>query len=268
MNFKFLFILSSILLLIFPGIIFKQWRLLLSIIPLLLFLSDRRASCNVHIERIPLPQRVIEGTKVEIVIKFQADSHPSFTFEVFDALPSGATIVEGSNRGIFSLKEKEEGKLRYVVELTRGHHVFGPLTFLFSNISGTHTEKCVVEQTVKTIVLTRFEEVRVPVLPKRHRSTVGIFPSRFVGRGREFFSVRNYYWGDEQRIINWKATARTGKLKSNDYESERAVDALIVVDAREEPFGQKVLDYSLAAALSCAYFLLREKKQDRASHIL
>ena len=262
MNFKSLLLLTSILTPLSLGIILKRWQLLLSVIPLLIILSDRKAYPHIQVERIPLPQRVIVGTQIDVKIRLRAEAHPPFMVEVSDALPQDATLIRGTNKGVFSLREGEEGVLHYQVSLPRGHHTFGPATLVASNLSATHTQKSIDKKTVSTIALTRFEEIRMPLIPKRHRSTAGIFSSRFVGRGKEFFSVRNYYWGDEQRIINWKATARTGKLKSNDYESERAVDALIVVDAREEPFHEKsVLDYSLTAALSCVYFLLREKNR-------
>lgn len=187
MNFKSLFLLTSILILLSLGIVLKRWQLLLSVVPLLIILFDREVYPHIQVERVPLPQRVIVGTQIDVEIRLRAEALPPFMVEVSDALPQGATLIGGTNKGVFSLREGEEGVLRYQVSLPRGHHTFGPVTLIASNLSATHTQKMIDSKTVTTIALTRFEEIRIPLIPKRHRSTAGIFPSRFVGREKNSF---------------------------------------------------------------------------------
>ncbi|MCI4347096.1 MAG: DUF58 domain-containing protein, partial [Thermoplasmata archaeon] len=49
----------------------------------------------------------------------------------------------------------------------------------------------------------------------------GEMRSRMLGSAGEFFAVRPSVPGDSRRQINWRATARAGKLLANDYHLER-----------------------------------------------
>jgi uncharacterized protein (DUF58 family) len=62
----------------------------------------------------------------------------------------------------------------------------------------------------------------------------GQVPSRRIGAGTEFYELRLYRAGDELRRINWKASARSGRLVTNEFESEHVTDVLIIVDSAED----------------------------------
>ncbi len=59
----------------------------------------------------------------------------------------------------------------------------------------------------------------------------GAYHSVFKGRGMEFDEVREYYYGDDIRAIDWNVTARTGKAHIKKYTEERELTVMIVVDA-------------------------------------
>jgi uncharacterized protein (DUF58 family) len=59
---------------------------------------------------------------------------------------------------------------------------------------------------------------------------IGLHLLRLRGRGTEFESLREYSRDDEYKAINWKASARHGKLISTDYEIERDQTVLIAID--------------------------------------
>jgi uncharacterized protein (DUF58 family) len=86
---------------------------------------------------------------------------------------------------------------------------------------------------------------------------VGIRQARLQGAGREFESLRDYMPDDELRRIDWKATARRGKLVSRQYEVERSQTVLLALDVGRtmlaEIDGVPKLDYALHAALLLAY---------------
>jgi len=50
------------------------------------------------------------------------------------------------------------------------------------------------------------------------------------GMGSEFAGIREYAPDDDWRKVNWKATARAGKLMSNIYEVEKNRDVILAVD--------------------------------------
>lgn len=60
--------------------------------------------------------------------------------------------------------------------------------------------------------------------------TYGADPSRFVGSGTEYAQTRLFSPGDPVRAIDWRVTARTGKVHVKDYQATKRVPIFIVVD--------------------------------------
>lgn len=59
---------------------------------------------------------------------------------------------------------------------------------------------------------------------------LGLHTARLRGRGTEFESLREYSSDDNYKDINWKASARRGKLISTQYEIERDQTVIIALD--------------------------------------
>jgi uncharacterized protein (DUF58 family) len=79
---------------------------------------------------------------------------------------------------------------------------------------------------------------------------------RLHGRGGEFDALRDWTPDDEFRTINWKATARRGKLMVDQYDVERSQTIMLVLDAGRlmtpRLGAQAKFDYAITAALSVA----------------
>lgn len=58
----------------------------------------------------------------------------------------------------------------------------------------------------------------------------GTSPSPFPGRGVEVVGVREYRPGDEVRSIDWRVTARRGRLHVKDFAGERDLPVTVVLD--------------------------------------
>jgi len=102
------------------------------------------------------------------------------------------------------------------------------------------------------------ETAKFTLMAKRGRlQQVGIRAARLIGAGREFESLREYQPDDDYRRIDWKATARRGKLISRQYEVERSQNVVLVVDVGRtmiaEIDGIAKMDYAVNAALLLAY---------------
>jgi len=76
------------------------------------------------------------------------------------------------------------------------------------------------------------------------------------GVGNAFESLREYASGDAFRAIDWKATARRGKVMVAQYEVERSQQIVVAVDAGRLMSARlgdrRKLDYAVSAALSIA----------------
>ncbi len=84
----------------------------------------------------------------------------------------------------------------------------------------------------------------------------GLRRMRLRGVGSEFESVRDYESGDAFRSIDWKATARRGKLMVVQREVERSQDVMLLLDCGRlmtaRIGAQRKLDYAVTAGLSMA----------------
>jgi uncharacterized protein (DUF58 family) len=58
----------------------------------------------------------------------------------------------------------------------------------------------------------------------------GAFSSLYRGRGIEFAGVREYFFGDDVRSIDWNVTARMGKPFIKQFQEERELSVLILLD--------------------------------------
>jgi uncharacterized protein (DUF58 family) len=85
---------------------------------------------------------------------------------------------------------------------------------------------------------------------------MGLRKLRMRGVGGEFESLREYMPGDAFRTIDWKATARRGRLMVEQTESERNQQVIVLLDAGRLMVArlglQRKFDYALTAALSVA----------------
>lgn len=82
---------------------------------------------------------------------------------------------------------------------------------------------------------------------------LGIRKSRMRGLGTEFESLRDYALGDDFRKLDWKATARRGKLTIRQYEQERNQPVILCIDIGRrmlsEVNGIPKLDHALDSLL-------------------
>ena len=95
----------------------------------------------------------------------------------------------------------------------------------------------------------------LPAQAQRRREA-GFRNIRRIGEGRAFESLREWVPGEDTRTIDWKATARRGKLIARQYEEERRQQVILVLDAGRlltaESDGRSRLDAAVDAALALA----------------
>jgi len=96
----------------------------------------------------------------------------------------------------------------------------------------------------------------LPTQAQRRREA-GFRSVRRIGEGRVFESLKEWVPGEDTRTIDWKATARRGKVMARQYEDERRQQVLLVIDAGRmltaEVDGRSRLEAVVEAALHLAH---------------
>jgi uncharacterized protein (DUF58 family) len=104
-----------------------------------------------------------------------------------------------------------------------------------------------------------------PVRLERTTMLPGETRSRRIGAAGEFFGIRVAAPAEPPRRINWRASARAGRLLANEFELDRTADILLLLDARPTALGpaldERLLALSAAAASGLADAFLREKSR-------
>jgi uncharacterized protein (DUF58 family) len=95
-------------------------------------------------------------------------------------------------------------------------------------------------------------------------SEIGVRAIRMRGEGTEFERMREYRPGDEPRKVDWKVTARLGKLIVREMGEERNQSILLLLDTgrmmRQRTQGLSHFDYALNTAIILGY--IAEKRGD------
>jgi uncharacterized protein (DUF58 family) len=140
----------------------------------------------------------------------------------------------------------------------RGAATFGTLYFWMENRIGLLRRRFAVAANEEVRVFPDLSAVEsYGTLARRNTLLdVGLRRLRLRGAGSEFESLREYLPGDGFRSVDWKATARRGRLMVAQYEVERSQQICIALDCGRimtPRIGlQRKFDYALTAALSVA----------------
>ena len=105
--------------------------------------------------------------------------------------------------------------------------------------------------------------------PKQHAGAA-LAQSRIRGRGMDFVETRNYYPGDDIRLMDWRVTARTNKPHVKVFQVERERPVMVFCDfAPSMFFGTKqCLKSVLAAKLSALLAWTARSHGDRVGGVV
>jgi uncharacterized protein (DUF58 family) len=183
--------------------------------------------------------------------------------EVHDHHPAGFE-ADGLPRAL-ALNARQWTELRYQVRpVARGEAAFGQAEVRIASPLGLWRVRRFSGQAQPVRVYPNFRALaRYTLLATDNRlSQIGVLQVRRRGEGMEFEQLREYRQGDPQRAIDWKATARTGRLIAREYEEERDQRVLLVVDcgrrmaAKDDELSH--FDHTLNAALLLAHVAARQ----------
>ena len=106
------------------------------------------------------------------------------------------------------------------------------------NVTAKQAREHSIELSLEQLIACQYwAKESIPLPHKKTRAhLVGGHLSPFKGRGMEFAEVRQYQPGDDIRTIDWRVTARTGKVHTKIFQEERERPVYIVTDLQDTMF--------------------------------
>lgn len=280
---RWAFLGSAAFALIWAGWALHRGELLALALPLLCYLAVGYTrplpQIKLRARRTLNAQQAASDEKVQIILEIQNQSQQSLEIvEIQDPLPRRATLVTGVDAKLVTLEGDERVCLEYSVSARRGLLRWTSVDVVVSDTLGLYSQALELRCESELLVLPQFEKItKLWMRPRRTRIYSGQVKARLGGPGLEFFGVRDYYPGDPQRYLNWKATARRDRPILNEFEQERVVDVIVLLDARERSDVERsspsplqgegqgeghagieresLFEYSVEAALALAHYL-------------
>lgn len=145
-------------------------------------------------------------------------------------------FASSGNRQKLELSARQKAEMIYhVVPAKRGDYSFGVINIRFRSRLGLFTYQIKIDDTEnKSLkVYPNIQDIRHQSL-NAHKGYIlesGIKPSGHKGLGTDFEGLRDFVPDDEYRRVNWTASARRGKLVTNEYRDEKSQNILLVLDS-------------------------------------
>lgn len=143
----------------------------------------------------------------------------------------------------------------HVIPKNRGSYEYGAMRFFLISISGVFMRRYTVEEKKSVAVypsIIQMKKYSLLTINKLARF-YGVKKLRRIGQSYEFEQIMEYVPGDDTRHINWKATGKTGTLKTNHYIEEKSQPVYCIIDKSRLmnfAFNEMVLlDYAINASL-------------------
>ncbi len=176
--------------------------------------------------------------------------------QLFDRLPVGVAGTVSSEefaiepRGAVDIRVQATGASRGTWVLgDAAVRVVGPLRMLVRFIVVRRVQP---QSIVVVPSLTNVRRFRLLAMQQR-LSDVGVRALKRRGEGNAFAGLREYVPGDDPRFVDWKATARHGRLISKEHTIERSQVVISMIDCgramTQVAGGYSRLDHALSAAL-------------------
>lgn len=216
-----------------------------------------QSSPRVAVRRTLASSRVFDGAVVRVCLEVRVQGAGISELLLCDGVPQGLQVVEGHAQRVLRARPGQQVTLEYAVRAPRGCYRWREVAVrgqaALSAGAFEHSAPC--SSTLWSLPHAQ-PAGALALAPRRTRVYAGVIRSRRGGEGLEFYDTREYAPGDEVRRIHWKATARTGKWVTTQFEQERIADVAVVLDARKnssvEYEGHSLFEHTVRAAASLA----------------
>ena len=220
------------------------------------------------IERKLDKEKVFKGEYCHVTLHVTNTTRTRIDFlEIYDPISEALQLAVGENYITTRIDPGQTISLSYILRtIHRGKFPIGPTRIIIYDRMGFYYEEETVGDATTILVLPEYTDIkRMDALSHRRQIGMlfGIHKTRQIGLGDRFHALRPYVPGDEFRRIDWKAFARTQKLIVREFEIERNIRVMILLDCSGSmgagiPHNTK-LDFAIRAAMLFAHMSLERR---------
>lgn len=204
----------------------------------------------------------------KIRYKLRVPKSTPYPFLLSDVLPEGLSTEQNSR--IYSRNYRDKGSLilpYYEMEQVldskqRGFYLIGPSKVIFyDHLRMFSREKFLknVDNVLFYLTVSAGRKLDIALRKKVSEFTQGLRKSWYRGVGTNFIDLREYQPGDDIRLIDWKTTAKKGRLHVKEFEEEKRQRVLILLDAGHRMFtgsDRIIMDSAIKAAMLISHIVL------------
>ena len=207
---------------------------------------------DLGVGRTATPARLRAGSPARIDLVLQNKGRRS------TPLISAHDSVQGSRGAALLLApiaQKRDARIAYRLPTSRrGVIKVGPLDLTLGDPLGLTKAKVRAAEVTNLMVHPQLIELRPLVAIAGHDPTADQQPIRSLANsGDEFFALRPYVVGDELRLVNWRASARSDDLVVRQEERPKTGRVTVVLDRRKEIYDTDGFERAVSAALSALH---------------
>lgn len=242
--------------------------LIISAVLSLPLLTLNTSLLSLEVERKLDKEKVFAGDFIYVTVKVTNKSLRTLNdVEIFDTYPEIFDLVLGNNKIRTRIGSNETVTFSYILRCPiRGLFLLGPTKLLLHDTFGYHFDHTIIESATSILVYPTYEDIRkLKAMAQRRRLGLmfGIHKTKIKGMGTDFYSIRPYYPSDELRYVDWKASARTGTLRTKEFESEKNIRIMILLDISSTMGAgatiENKLEYGIRATLLLAHLALEKR---------
>jgi len=208
---------------------------------------------------------VFLGETADVEIEIENTSWWPVPWLRCDEAPPGDLITGGGVSAVVSVRPKERVRLHYELPgWRRGYYSVGPTRLATGDLFGFAEARASGDQVDHLTVYPRVIPLAQAALTSRSpqgtiKSTQHVFadPTRPVG-------VRNYQPGDPLHSVDWKSSARTGRLQVKKYEPAVSLGSVIFLNLHaptySRPIRHNASEWAIVLAASLANYLVDQRQ--------
>lgn len=244
---------------LFTGLVTVSGTVVLVALPPVLYLLGgfllQPGRPDLLVERTITPAQALPGQRVQIRLRLENRGQPLNEVRLVDRVPVGLKLVDGEPATSVTLARGEEAQWSYTLEAIRGSYTFAGVVAEVAGLLPTRSRRYEIPSEQELVTLPDHKALsRIPIAPRRTLVYSGTNPARTGGEGTEFFDVQESRGAESPRHVNWRATAKSGRVYVNLFQQERVADVAVMLDCRTGayPAGSHLFEAAATAAASMA----------------